>query len=105
MGRDLGVLVDSKLNMSKQCAAAAKQAVRTLGCSTKGITSREKEAVIHSTRHSSATPGILCSVLVPAIQNRWGQAAPSPEKSHKDGQRPGKPAVRGKAERTGFVQP
>ncbi|GAB0196208.1 mitochondrial enolase superfamily member 1 [Grus japonensis] len=41
--RDLGVLVDSKLNM---CAAATKQANRMLGCINKGITSRDKDVII-----------------------------------------------------------
>uniref|UniRef100_A0A8D0EXH0 Uncharacterized protein n=1 Tax=Strix occidentalis caurina TaxID=311401 RepID=A0A8D0EXH0_STROC len=91
--RDRGVLVNSKLNMSEQCAAAAKKAHRVLGCINKGITSREKVIIPTLLSACQATPGILCLVLVPAIRKRYGQGGDSPEKGHKYDQGTGKPGT------------
>jgi len=60
--KDLWVLVNIQLNMSRQCVQVAKKTNSILSCIRNSVASRSREG--------EAAPEVLCSVLGPSLQER-----------------------------------
>jgi len=90
----LEVLIDEKLDMSRQCALTAQKANRILGYIKSSVSSRSRELILP-----------LCSALVrphlescvqlwsPQHRKDMGPVGVGPEESHKNDQRAGAPLL------------
>ena len=100
--KDLGVLVDKKLDTSHQCA---------VGQPYPGLHHKQRGQQVERgdsaplLRSGESPPGVLRPALEPSAQEQQGAVGVGAEKGHKNEPRAGAPLLWGKAERVGAVQP
>ncbi|PKU42273.1 rna-directed dna polymerase from mobile element jockey-like [Limosa lapponica baueri] len=86
--KDLGLLVDEKLDINWHCMLAAQKANRILGCIKRSVASRSREVILPL--HSGETsPGVLCPALESSPQEGHGPVGTGPAEGHEDDQRAG----------------
>ena len=86
----MGVLVDEKLDMSKQCAVTALKANRILGCIRRSVASRSRKVIL--TLYSTLViPHLEYCIQLWSPQHRKDMdlLEVGPEKGHKDDERGG----------------
>jgi len=100
---DLGVLVDEKLNMTRQYVLRPQKANRILGCIKSSVASRAREVIL-AFCSTLVRPHLESCVQLWSPQHRHGCVGAGPEEGYKNHQRDGTPLPRGKAETVDAVQ-
>ncbi|GAB0206104.1 cAMP-dependent protein kinase inhibitor alpha [Grus japonensis] len=91
--KDLGVLIDEKLNMSWQCALAAQKANCALGCVSSSVTSRSREGILPLCSTLVRPPcSTVSSCGVPSTRQTWSCWRES-RGGHEDDPRAGAPLL------------
>jgi len=90
--KDLGMLVDEKLNMTWQCVLAVQKASHILGGIKGGVASRSREVILPLCS-GETPPGILCPALEPSAQEGRGPVGVGPQEGHKNDPRAGAPLL------------
>jgi len=89
--KDLGMLVDEKLNMTRQCAHKG-QPHPGLDQKQRGQQGEGGDSAPPLCSGESP-PGVLCPCLEPSAQERHGAVGAGPEEGHNNDQRAGAPLL------------